>query len=108
MHCPWILPLTVVLWVAGPAIADNQGRAKASQRVTKHPAKARFAEPDGFLGLKFGVPLMRQLPECNHPVYAEQSATPVFCYTKLSTGRLGYAELEHVPQIGLAYTAVVL
>jgi hypothetical protein len=43
----------------------------------------------------------------NH-IYGEESPKLVFCYAKLSTGELGYAELEQVPQIGLHYTAVVL
>ena len=94
--------------VASSAIAESQGLAKASQRIAKPSAKLRFHEPDGFLGLKFGVPLASQLQECSHHVYGEQPPTPMFCYTKLSTGQLGYAELEHAPQMGLAYTAVVL
>src|SRR5262245_56897535 len=108
MRHVWILSLSIALMVASPAIADNQGHAKSSQRTAKHSAKLRFHEPDGFLGLRFGVPLASQLQECSHQVYGEQFATPMFCYTKLSTGQLGYAELEHAPQMGLAYTAVVL
>jgi len=108
MNYVWILSLSAAMWLAGPAIAGKQGHAKASQGVAKQSAKARFHEPDGFLGLKFGIPLTSQLQECSHRVYGERAATPAFCFSNLSTGPIGYAELEHGPQIGLAYTAVVL
>ena len=108
LHRLLLLCLSVALCVSTSAIADNPQIAKTNQRIGKQSPKARFREPDGFLGLKFGVPLTRQLQACDHRVYGEQSTPPVFCYAKLSTGALGYAELENPPQIGLAYSAVVL
>jgi len=105
----WICCLSVVLCIADPAVGDNRSDAKATQRMVKRSTRAvRFREPDGFLGLKFGVPLESQLHECNHRVYGEQPVTAVFCYTNLSTGRLGYPELEQPPHIGVAYSAVAL
>jgi hypothetical protein len=108
MRCFTALLFIVALSVAGPAFAGNQSTTKATRTLAKRSVKARPQEPDGFLGLKFGVPLASQLPECPNRVYGEESPKPVFCYANLSTGAHGYAELEQVPQIGLHYTAVVL
>ena len=98
----------VALSVAGPAFGGNQPTTKAARAINKHSVKAPLREPDGFLGLRLGVSLASQLPECPNHIYGEESPQPVFCYAKLSTGELGYAELEQVPQIGLQYTAIVL
>ena len=98
----------VALSVAGPAFGGNRPTTKAIRATNKHSLKAPLREPDGFLGLKLGVSLSGQLPECPNHIYGEESPQAVFCYAKLSTGELGYAELEQVPQIGLQYTAIVL
>jgi hypothetical protein len=82
--------------------------SKVAATVQKRVTKLRFQEADGFLGLKFGVPLTRQLPQCIHPVYGEPEPKPTFCYGALSTGELGFAQLEQPPDIGFAYSAVAL
>jgi hypothetical protein len=98
----------VALSVAEPAFGGNRAMTKGTRAINKHSVKAPLREPDGFLGLRLGVSLASQLPECPNHIYGEESPQPVFCYAKLSTGELGYAELEQVPQIGLQYTAIVL
>jgi len=98
----------VALSVAGPAFGGNQPTTKAARTINKSSVKVPLREPDGFLGLRLGVALASQLPQCPNHIYGEESPQPVFCYAKLSTGELGYAELEQGPQIGVPYTAVVL
>jgi hypothetical protein len=103
-----VLVLVAASFVATPVFAGNQRAGKAAATVQKRSAKARFQEADGFLGLKFGVPLTSQLPECIHSAYGEHEPKPAFCYGGLSTGELGYAQLEQPPNLGVAYSAVVL
>ena len=103
-----LLALVAAILVATPGFAGNQRAAKASVVVQKRAAKAHFSEADGFLGLKFGVPLVKQLPECINPVYGQPDPDPTFCYAALSDGELGYAQLEQAPDIGVAYSAIVL
>ena len=103
-----LLALVAGIFVAPPGFAGNQRAAKATVVVEKRAAKAYFSEADGFLGLKFGVPLVKQLPECVDPVYGQPDPEPVFCYAALSEGELGYAQLEQPPDIGLGYSAIVL
>ena len=76
MRCFTALVLIVTLSVAGPAFAGNQSTTKATRTLAKRSVKARPQEPDGFLGLKFGVPLASQLPECPNRVYGEESPKP--------------------------------
>jgi len=103
-----VLALFAAMFVATPGFAGNQRAAKGSVVVQKRAAKAQFSEADGFLGLKFGVPLVKQLPECVHPVYGQPEPEQTFCYTALSEGELGYAQLEQAPDIGVPYSAIVL
>jgi hypothetical protein len=108
MRCFTALLFILALLVAGPVSGGNQPTSKPTRAIDKRSVKTPPQALEEFLGLRLGVPLASQLPECRNKVYGEESPKPVFCYAKLSTGELGYAELEQGPQIGLAYTAIVL
>jgi len=103
-----VLLLAGAFSVATPLLGETKRSGKAPVMVHKRSAKSRFQEADGFLGLKFGVPLTSQLPACIRTVYGEQAPAPSFCYSDLSTGELGYARLEQPPELGMAYSAAVL
>ena len=83
----------VALSVAEAVFGGNRPTTKATRAINKQSVKAPLREPDGFLGLRLGVSLASQLPECPNHIYGEESPQAVFCYAKLSTGELGYAEL---------------
>jgi len=103
-----LLLLAAAIGVAAPVLAESQRQSKSAVASHKRSAKSGFQEVDGFLGLKFGVPLTSQLRPCIAPVYGEPAPARSFCYTGLSSGELGYAELEQAPDLGVAYSAAVL
>lgn len=103
-----LLCLIAAFAVNEPAFAAGQPTAKKLPGVPKRAVKAPGREPDGFLGLKLGVPLTSQLPLCVSHVYGEAERKLAFCYANLALGELGYAQLQQTPDIGIAYSAVVL
>jgi hypothetical protein len=64
MRCFTALLFIVALSVAGPAFGGNQPTTKATRAMNKRSVGPPLQEPDGFLGLRLGVSLASQLPEC--------------------------------------------
>jgi hypothetical protein len=103
-----LLCLIGALCINDPGFAADKHPAKASLPGAKRALKPPVREPDGFLRLKLGVALTSQLPQCVSSVYGEAEPKPAFCYANLAQGELGYAQLQQTPDIGVAYSAVVL
>ena len=101
------LLLAALLSVA-PAVAGKKRPLGPQSRSLQRVTSPWPNEPDGFLGLRFGVPLTRQLQECTKQNYWYEDEQKQFCYANLSVAELGYADLMQPPEIGVKYKAVVL
>jgi hypothetical protein len=91
-----------------PALAGKKRPLDPQDRSLQRATTPWLNEPDGFLGLRFGVPLTRQLQECTKQSYWYEDEQKQFCYANLSVAELGYADLMKPPEIGVKYKAVVL
>ena len=99
--------LAALLFVA-PALAGKRRPVDPQARSLQRLTSPWLNEPDGFLGLRFGVPLTSQLHECTKQSYWYEDEQKEFCYANLSVAELGYADLMQPPEIGVKYKAVVL
>jgi len=101
------LLLAALLFVA-PALAGKKRPVDPQARSLQRLNSPWLKEPDAFLGLRFGVPLTRQLHECTKQNYWYEEEQKQFCYANLSVAELGYADLLQPPEIGFKYKAMVL
>jgi len=109
MHFLCVIVILIGVWAAQTAFAGKGQQVKVrSDSTAKVHGKLDRAGSPFLLGLKFGVPLAGQLGECEAKIYGERAPREHFCYADLTTGKLGYARLQHPPDMGFDYDVMVM
>jgi hypothetical protein len=109
MHFLCVIVILIGVWAAQTAFAGKGQQVKVrSDSTAKVHGKLDRAGSPFLLGLKFGVPLAGQLGDVRSEDIWRAGTAGAFLLCRFNNGKLGYARLQHPPDMGFDYDAMVM